>query len=118
MSRLARLRMLRPVVRTLSLPKVGKSLALGNSGQRISGKALQLRRRRLLAAQPLCVHCLKTGKITAAREIDHTVALADGGQDIASNWQELCVECHKTKTALEHRRRVRGDPFGSTDDSR
>ena len=38
-------------------------------------------------------------------EIDHIVALEDGGQDIAANLQCLCAPCHKNKTRLNRLRK-------------
>lgn len=38
-------------------------------------------------------------------EIDHIVALEDGGQDIAANLQCLCNPCHKEKTRLNRLRK-------------
>lgn len=38
-------------------------------------------------------------------EIDHILALEDGGQDISSNLQALCVPCHKEKTRLNRLRK-------------
>ena len=33
-------------------------------------------------------------------EVDHIVALQDGGRDVAENLQALCVACHRDKTRL------------------
>lgn len=38
-------------------------------------------------------------------EVDHIVALEDGGLDIATNLQCLCVPCHKEKTRLNRLRK-------------
>lgn len=43
---------------------------------------------------------------TDAWQIDHTVALCDGGSDEESNMQALCCPCHKDKTAAEARART------------
>lgn len=50
-----------------------------------------------------CAHC----KILLPPdfEVDHVTALEDGGQDIASNLQCLCVACHSTKTRLNRLRK-------------
>ena len=40
-------------------------------------------------------------------EVDHIRALEDGGEDVASNLQCLCVPCHKTKTRLNRLRKTR-----------
>lgn len=37
-----------------------------------------------------------------AYQIDHVVALVDGGIDAASNAQALCPNCHAEKTQREH----------------
>lgn len=39
-------------------------------------------------------------------EVDHIQALEDGGEDIASNLQCLCVPCHKTKSRLNRLRKT------------
>ena len=59
------------------------------------------RRKRLLAAQPLCVHCLQTGRIVLAIELDHITPLAKGGSDTDDNLQPLCAACHTKKTRTE-----------------
>lgn len=103
-----RLRILKPSVRTLGLPKVGQKIALGNSGKRMTGKRLQQRRQRVLGRQPLCVDCLALGRVTAAQELDHEVPLWEGGADTEANSTPRCVPCHKAKTALEAARRYGG----------
>lgn len=112
-----RLRMLKPI-RTIGLPKVGKTLQQGNAGKRLSGKRLQQRRARILGRQPLCVDCLILGRVTAAMELDHTEPLWEGGEDNEANLTPLCIDCHKAKTALEARRRCRGADPSFFDDSR
>lgn len=104
----ARLRTLKPLLRTAALPRIGKTLRQGNSGQRLTGKRLQQRRQRMFAEQPLCVDCMKAGRVTAAEELDHEVALWEGGADTEENSTPRCFACHKRKTALETRRRYGG----------
>lgn len=51
-----------------------------------------------------CAGCSE--RLPARRiEVDHTTPLVDGGRDTMDNVQGLCVPCHRTKTASEHRRR-------------
>lgn len=50
-----------------------------------------------------CKHC--NVLLPPDFEVDHIVALEDGGQDIASNLQCLCVPCHKNKTRLNRLRK-------------
>ncbi len=60
-------------------------------------------RRGYLARNPLCTSCKRTGRITAARELDHIKPIQWGGDFWEeSNWQGLCVECHEAKTAAEN----------------
>lgn len=37
----------------------------------------------------------------AAEEVDHKVALVNGGPDSDDNLQSLCRECHAAKTAAD-----------------
>lgn len=55
-----------------------------------------------LAKNPLCEHCLADGRVTIANEVDHIVALRDGGARLdPSNLQSLCIACHRAKTQKE-----------------
>lgn len=51
--------------------------------------------------KPLCEHCIAKGKVEMAVEIDHIVALVNGGADDETNMQCLCKECHRIKTAKD-----------------
>ena len=77
--------------------------------ERITGRRLQARRLRIWARNP---HCATCGELTdlaqgTARpfELDHIVALVNGGQDTEDNLQVLCVECHEGKTRRDMGRR-------------
>lgn len=76
--------------------------------ERIRGRAGQRIRAQWLSEHPLCEHCERKGRVTAATEVDHIVPLSKGGEDDDSNRQSLCAECHKAKTAQDmgHRERV------------
>lgn len=67
------------------------------------------RRVRLLALKRdkyLCVHCLAAGRVTSAFDVDHIIALCDGGARLdIDNLASLCRPCHRTKTAADARRR-------------
>lgn len=60
---------------------------------RLRGRHLQKIRDRVLSANPLCVICKHV-----ATQVDHIVALTNGGLDVEANRQGLCDECHKAKT--------------------
>ena len=51
--------------------------------------------------------CQAKGRVTAATQVDHITALVNGGADIDSNRQGLCVECHADKTSTDMGRRQR-----------
>lgn len=70
------------------------------TSDRIRGRRLQRIRDRHLARNPFCVMCLAMNppRYVKAIEVDHIVALVNGGEDIESNRQGLCDEHHKYKT--------------------
>lgn len=88
------------------------------SDKRIRGRKLQAIRKRHFEQHPLCVECLKHGRITLATELDHIIALHNGGKDFdcdnGENRQGLCDDCHAKKTAkdLGHRETVAIDING------
>lgn len=44
-------------------------------------------------------------------DLDHIIPLSNGGQNITSNYQYLCVLCHRNKTAMENERHIRRFPI-------
>jgi 5-methylcytosine-specific restriction enzyme A len=54
-------------------------------------------RRQVLREEPLCRAC----RIRATSVADHIVGLARGGKAVRSNYQGLCTDCSKTKSARE-----------------
>ena len=76
----------------------------GTSAQRGYGADWRrLRGEVLLRDKGLCQPCLRNGRVTAAREVDHIKPKASGGTDDADNLQAICLPCHRTKTARESR---------------
>ena len=69
--------------------------------ERVRGRAGQVMRDRHLNAHPLCVICLKQGRLSHAVELDHIIALVNGGTNADSNFQCLCKACHQDKTASD-----------------
>lgn len=52
--------------------------------------------------QPLCVMCLKVGKLTPTQVIDHKKPISQGGAAWdRDNLQGLCNTCHGIKTRRE-----------------
>lgn len=66
---------------------------------RVRGRRLQRIRNAILSVNPLCAECQRVGRITPAAEVDHIIALTNGGTDTKDNLQGLCSECHRLKTA-------------------
>ena len=69
---------------------------------RIRGRELQRIRQAHLRRHPLCVHCLSRGFVQMATEVDHILAITNGGvdsRDPFENRQGLCTPCHDAKTA-------------------
>jgi 5-methylcytosine-specific restriction enzyme A len=63
-----------------------------------------------LRREPTCRFCAERGRVNAATEVDHIVALADGGSHADSNLRSLCKPCHSGRTARDQSfgRRVAG----------
>lgn len=63
----------------------------------------QKARKIFLSKNPLCVSCMKEGRITPATVVDHIIP-HKGDYELfwdESNWQALCKKCHDRKTAIE-----------------
>ena len=68
---------------------------------RTRGTTWMTRRAKWFRAHPLCCVCQAAGIARVADELDHIVPLARGGADDDSNYQSLCVECHRAKSKRE-----------------
>jgi 5-methylcytosine-specific restriction endonuclease McrA len=93
---------LRPRLSTVG-PRVqvlGPQLA-GNVTPRIRGRQLQRIREYHFRRHPLCVECEKEGVVRAATELDHIIALCNGGRDEEGNRQGLCWDHHAAKTVRD-----------------
>jgi 5-methylcytosine-specific restriction endonuclease McrA len=69
--------------------------------ERIRGRRLTRFREQYLRLHPLCAACERKGRLSVATQLDHKVALANGGKDFdedPDNAQGLCDDCHKAKT--------------------
>src|SRR3954468_21802259 len=69
-----------------------------SNATRIRGRALQRIRREHFQAEPLCVACEAEGRVSLATELDHIVALCNGGAESPGNRQGLCADHHAAKT--------------------
>lgn len=63
----------------------------------------KIRWRILVRDKGLCQPCLKLGRVTQAKQVDHIIPKAQGGTDADINLQAICVDCHRAKTAREGR---------------
>lgn len=90
-----------------------------STNQRIRGRKLQEIRQAHFRLQPLCVRCKGLGRVTVATQLDHIVALDNGGTDTPDNRQGLCDACHEIKTSLDlgyrPRQRIGIDGYVSED---
>jgi 5-methylcytosine-specific restriction protein A len=72
----------------------GTATERGYDGRWRKARALYLKR------NPLCVHCLRDGRVTPAIAVDHIIPHR-GDKDLfwdMSNWQALCTRHHNSKT--------------------
>ena len=76
---------------------------------RLRGRALQVARKRLFMAEPLCRPCKATGRVTLATIRDHITPVTEGGTEDVDNIQPICADCHRVKTEAESLRGVRRD---------
>ena len=75
--------------------------AFSTESMRIRGRKRQEIRLAHFRERPLCVECEKLGLVSAAVELDHVVALANGGvesHDPFVNRQGLCADHHRIKS--------------------
>lgn len=79
----------------------------GSMIKRITGRRLQRIRKQVFGEQPICVACKAKGRVTVATQVDHIVALVNGGEDDHDNRQALCEECHEAKTRRDLGQRER-----------
>lgn len=61
----------------------------------------RIRQRVIRRASGLCEICLRDGRVTEGREVDHIRPIKDGGTDDDDNLQLLCVACHERKTCAD-----------------
>lgn len=96
------LKTLAPRIATLDTQRVKvQEVAQPEATPRQRGRAWMGRRERWLREHPLCAHCAREGRARAAHEVDHVKPLTDGGEDDEGNYQSLCTDHHKAKTAAE-----------------
>jgi hypothetical protein len=71
--------------------KVGKE-------KRLRGRAAVAQRQEQLEKEPLCRDCYADGRERPADEVDHILALDDGGSNLPDNLRSLCRDCHRVRT--------------------
>lgn len=64
----------------------------------------KIRARVIARDKHLCQECLRSGRATEAKTVDHIKPKAHGGTDADDNLQSLCWPCHRSKTATERNR--------------
>jgi 5-methylcytosine-specific restriction protein A len=76
----------------------------GSAASRGYGREWQRARADYLERYPLCLMCSQAGQVCEAAEVDHIKPVGSAEDSlfwVESNWQPLCGECHKRKTATE-----------------
>ena len=74
---------------------------------RITGRRLQARRLRVWSRDPHCVDCGELCSYPSGFELDHDVALVNGGTDTEDNCRVRCIPCHERKTRRDLGQRER-----------
>ncbi len=97
-----KLRTLKPRLERLPASRIKTLDRRAGSTERVRGRAWMDTRQRWITAHIACNQC---GRVSLDNQLDHIVPLFEGGADDESNYQTLCVECHKVKTASEMQRR-------------
>lgn len=71
----------------------------------LNSYAWQKLRATVLEGEPLCRHCAARGLTVPSTDADHVDG--DPSNNALENLQGLCHECHSTKTAIDHGKRVK-----------
>lgn len=71
---------------------------------RITGRRLQSRRLRIWSRDPHCTDCRELTSYPSGFELDHDVALVNGGTDTDDNCKVRCLACHEAKTRRDLQR--------------
>jgi 5-methylcytosine-specific restriction protein A len=65
----------------------------------------QIKKRIAIRDKGLCKPCARRGVVTSYSQVDHKVALANGGTHDDSNLECICTPCHDKKTAQDRQTR-------------
>lgn len=103
---MSRLKTLKPMVQVARLSRLASIPTRIDATPRQRGRGWMERRASWLRDHPLCAHCDAEGRTTLAQEVDHIIPLWKRGADDQSNYQSLCIDHHKAKTAEEARERA------------
>lgn len=71
----------------------------GNYGKRLLGSARMKQLVRIRERDNY--HCFKCKTPVEKGEVDHIIALENGGSNDDTNMQLLCIPCHKKKTIID-----------------
>ncbi len=96
-----RLQTLKPRIQVMKSARV--RIVAGNEriSDRSGGAWAKIRSRIMRRDRGLCQPCKVVGRVTMALQVDHIVALANGGGNDDGNLQGICHECHEAKTRMD-----------------
>ena len=101
---MARIPTLKPRIAELEVGRRFQSAPRIGATERTRGGKLSRTRAKWLREHPACASC---GRAMYDNQLDHIVPLSEGGADDESNFQTLCVVCHKAKSSEEAKQRAK-----------
>tara|TARA_R100001594_G_scaffold95831_2_gene130128 strand:+ start:323 stop:673 length:351 start_codon:yes stop_codon:yes gene_type:complete len=85
---------------------VNKSRAGSDMREFYNSRAWRSLRNYKIQMNPCCENCEKKGLTEPGKEVDHIIAIKDGGTRLGiHNLQTLCRSCHSSKSAKEREAR-------------
>ncbi len=82
------------------MPRTGREWSNKNHDAKIPDR---VRDRVIKRSKGKCAQCGRTFGLKLSPEMDHVVALINGGMHREENLRAVCVTCHKTKTKQDRK---------------
>tara|TARA_R100000781_G_scaffold108489_2_gene73053 strand:+ start:2905 stop:3255 length:351 start_codon:yes stop_codon:yes gene_type:complete len=92
--------------KSIDILNINKSRASEDMRSFYNSKSWRSLRLYKIQLNPCCEICERKGLTEPGQEIDHRIAIRDGGEKLAlHNLQTLCRSCHSSKSAKEREAR-------------